>query len=404
MTETWQNWSGGVRCSPARIERPADEAALAAIVAESAGPVRVAGSGHSFTPVCATDGTLLSLEDMTGLISTGSLDGGANTATVWAGTRIVDLGQPLLDAGFGMANMGDIDRQALAGAVSTGTHGSGRTLGSISSQVAGLRLVLADGSLLDCSPTQEPEVFSAARVSIGALGVLSRIMLRVLPAYKLHERTWPAPFDACLEQMPDLIDENRHFEFFWSPRDDACAMKTLNPTDEPVGEIAPAVPAEGRMVRYLGPEYVDWSHRVFPSERTLLFNEMEFAVPKEVGPACVREIRRLMQTRYPEIIWPIEYRTVRADDIPLSPAFGRATVTISIHQAAELSYEAFFRDAETIFRSHNGRPHWGKLHSHTARDLRALYPQFDAFRAVRERLDPRGRFLNDHLRRLLLDG
>jgi FAD/FMN-containing dehydrogenase len=302
-----------------------------------------------------------------------------------------------------MANMGDIDRQALAGAVSTGTHGTGRTLGSISSQVVGLRLVLADGSLLDCSETQEPEVFATARVAIGALGVLARITLRVLPAYKLHERTWPAPFEACVEQLPDLIQNNRHFEFFWSPRDDACAMKTLNLTERPVGVIAPPLPAEGRMVRYLGPEYVDWSHRVFPSERTLLFNEMEFAVPEEAGPACLREIRHLMQTRYPDVIWPIEYRTVRADDIPLSPAYGRATVTISIHQAAELPHEPFFRDAEAIFRSHAGRPHWGKLHSHTARELRALYPELDAFRAVRERLDPGGRFLNDHLRTLLLD-
>ncbi len=180
-------------------------------------------------------------------------------------------------------------------------------------------------------------------------------------------------------------------------------MKTLDPTDEPVGVIAPPVPATGRMVRYLGPEYVDWSHRVFPSERTLLFNEMEFAVPEAAGPDCLREIRALMQTRYPDVIWPIEYRTVREDDVPLSPASGRATVTISIHQAAELSHQAFFRDAEAIFRNHRGRPHWGKLHSHTARALRDLYPRFDAFRAVRERLDPRGRFLNEHLRALLLD-
>lgn len=400
MAETWRNWSGSVRCSPTQIAVPRDETTLAAVVAAGSGTVRVAGSGHSFTPLCATDGTLISLEALTGLIET---DAQAGTATVWAGTRIADLGEPLLAAGFGMANMGDIDRQALAGAVSTGTHGTGRTLGSICSQVAGLRLVLADGSLLDCSPTQEPEVFTAARVAIGALGVLARITLRVLPAYKLHERTWPLRFEACVEQMTDLIASNRHVEFFWSPRDDACAMKTLNPTDAPVGVIAPPQPAEGRMVRYLGPEYVDWSHRVFPSERTLLFNEMEFAVPEVAGPACLREIRRLMQTRYPDVIWPIEYRTVRADDIPLSPAYGRATVTISIHQAAELPHEPFFRDAEAIFRSHAGRPHWGKLHSHTARELQALYPEFDAFRAVRERLDPHGRFLNDHLRTLLLD-
>ena len=400
MAATWQNWSGGVRCSLERIATPTSEAALVEIVAGDSGPVRVAGSGHSFTPVCVTDGTLISLEAMTGLVETGTQ---ASTATLWAGTRIADTGEPLLAAGFGLENMGDIDRQALAGAVSTGTHGTGPTLGNFGTQVAALRLVLADGSLLDCSPTQEPEIFAVARVAVGALGVLSRITLRVLPAYKLHERTWPEPFESALEQMPTLIAENRHFELFWSPAVDACAMKTLNPTDLPIGEIAPPKPATGRMVRYLGPEYVDWSHRVLPSERTLLFNEMEFAVPAENGPDCVREIRALMQTRYPDVIWPIEYRTVRADDIALSPAYGRATVTISIHQAAELAYAAFFADAEAIFRNHHGRPHWGKLHSRTARDLHALYPEFDRFRAVRERLDPQGRFLNDHLRRLFLD-
>lgn len=400
MAETWRNWSGSVRCAPTRIVAPRDEAALAALVAGDRGPVRVAGAGHSFTPLCATDGTLVSLNELTGIVAT---DAQAGTATLWAGTRLHDLGDPLFAAGFGLENMGDIDRQALAGAISTGTHGTGRTLGSLSSQVVGLRLVLANGDLLDCSPEREPELFAAARLSLGALGVISRITLRVLPAYRLHERTWPAPFEECVAHLSTLTTENRHFEFFWSPADDACAMKALNPTERPVGVIAPPAPAEGRMVRYLGPEYVDWSHRVFPSERTLLFNEMEFAVPEEAGPDCLREIRGLMQTRYPEVVWPIEYRTVRADDIPLSPAFGRATVTISIHQAAELPHERFFADAESIFRNHRGRPHWGKLHRHTARELRALYPRFDSFRAVRERLDPKGRFLNGHLRDLLLD-
>lgn len=405
MPEMWTNWSGSVTCAPERIGRPSSESELAAIVAAGGtagivthgGPVRVAGSGHSFTPICETSGTLLSLDAMSGIVE---MDAAAGTATLWAGSKLYDLGEPLLAAGFGLANMGDIDRQALAGAVSTGTHGTGRTLGNFSSQVAGLRIVTATGDLLDCSESVEPEIFHAARVSLGAFGVLSRITLRVLPAYRLHERTWPAPFEACMAQLPDSIEQNRHFEFFWSPRDDACAMKALNPTDRPIGEIAPPIPASGRMPRYLTPERVDWSHRIFPSERNLKFNEMEFAVPAESGPDCLREIRSLMQTRHPEVFWPIEYRTLRADDIPLSPASGRATVTISIHQAVELPREAFFADAEAIFRNYRGRPHWGKLHSHTARELRDVYPQFDAFRAVRERVDPTKRFLNAHLRTL----
>jgi FAD/FMN-containing dehydrogenase len=394
----WQNWSGGVACEPTRIVAPGTEAALRAILANGEGPVRVVGSGHSFTPLCATQGTLISLEKLTGVVGT---DPAAGTATLWAGTRLSDVGEPLLAEGLGLANMGDIDRQTLAGAISTGTHGTGRTLGSISTQVAGLRLILADGNALECSEQREPDVFSAARVSMGTFGVISQVTLHVLPAYRLHERTWPASFDECVEQLPTRVDAMRHFEFFWSPSDDACAMKALNPTDGPIGEIAPPLSAPGRLGRYLTPERVDWSHRIFPSERTLLFNEMEFAVPEEAGPECLRAIRDLMRTRYPEVIWPIEYRTLHADDVPLSPAFDRATVTISIHQAAELPYEQFFSDAESVFRHFHGRPHWGKLHHHTASQLRSLYPRFDSFCAVRERLDPEGRFLSNYLRELL---
>jgi FAD/FMN-containing dehydrogenase len=396
--QRWQNWSGGVTYAPACIVSPSTEAELVTILAAGHGPVRAVGSGHSFTPLCATDGAPISLEGLTGVVAT---DSDAGTATIWAGSRLSDPGEPLLVAGLGLVTMGDIDRQTLAGAISTGTHGTGRTLGSLSTQVVGLRLVLADGSVQECSERDKPEVFSAARVSMGTFGVISQATLRVLPAYRLHERTWPATFGECLEQLPSCVDETRHFEFFWSPADDACAMKSLSPTDRPIGEIAPQLPAPGRLARYLTPERVDWSHRIFPSERTVLFNEMEFAVPEEAGPDCLRAIRDLMLTRHPEVIWPIEYRTVRADDIPLSPAFGRATVTISIHQAAELPYERFFADAEAVFRHYGGRPHWGKLHHHTARELCGLYPQFDVFRALRERLDPQGRFLSSYLRNLL---
>jgi FAD/FMN-containing dehydrogenase len=230
--QRWQNWSGGVTSAPARIVSPSTEAELVAILAAGDEPVRVVGSGHSFTPLCATDGTLISLEGLTGVVAT---DPAAGTATIWAGTRLSDLGEPLLAAGLGLVTMGDIDRQTLAGAISTGTHGTGRTLGSLSTQVVGLRLVLADGSVLECSERREPEVFSAARVSMGTFGVISQVTLRVLPAYRLHEKTWPAPFEECLEQLPSRVDETRHFEFFWSPADDACAMKALTLTDRPIG-------------------------------------------------------------------------------------------------------------------------------------------------------------------------
>ncbi|MFN8513250.1 MAG: D-arabinono-1,4-lactone oxidase [Chloroflexia bacterium] len=381
--------------------RGAAEVAAAVRAATRAGAtVRVAGSGHSFVPLCATDGLLVTLDALHGVVG---VDAERRRATIWAGTKLHRLGPLLHAAGLAMANMGDIDRQSLGGAVGTGTHGTGPTLGSISTQVVGMRLATADGDLLDCSADQDPEGFSAARVAVGALGIATQITLQLLPAYKLHERTWVESFEECMGHLDELIAANRHFEFFWLPTADACAMKALNPTEAEIFTPPPPPPSPpGSLGRYTKPERVDWSYRVLPSERNVRFNEMEFAVPAERGPECLREIRALMQTKHLDVTWAVEYRTLRADDIPLGPAQGRETVTISIHQAAELLPEAFFADAEAIFRNHRGRPHWGKCHSHRADELRALYPRWEAFDAVRARLDPNGRFLNGYLREVLV--
>lgn len=399
----WHNWSGSVGCVPQRIAAPASEAEVAAVVRDAArerATVRVVGSGHSFVPLCATDGVLVTLDALHGVVG---VDPERRRATIWAGTKLHRLGPLLHDAGLAMANMGDIDRQSLGGAVGTGTHGTGPTLGSISTQVVGMRLATADGDLLDCSADQEPDVFSAARVAVGALGIATQITLQLLPTYKLHERTWVEPFEECMAHLDELIAANRHFEFFWLPTADACAMKALNPTEAEIyTPPAPPPSPPGSLGRYTKPERVDWSYRVLPSERNVRFNEMEFAVPAERGPECLREIRELMQTKHRDVTWAVEYRTLRADDIPLGPAHGRETVTISIHQAAELSHAAFFAEAEAILRNHRGRPHWGKCHSHRASELRELYPQWDAFGAVRERIDPAGRFLNGYLREVLV--
>ncbi len=404
MNTSWTNWSGGVTCTPAHLAMPTSEDALLAIFreAERAGwEMRAAGTGHSFVPLCTSAGALLSLDGMQGMINA---DPAAMQATIWAGTKIHQIGAPLLAAGMAMENMGDIDRQSLAGAISTGTHGTGPTLGNISTQVVGLRLLTATGDYLDCAADREPEIFAAARVSLGMLGIITQVTLRTLPAYRLHEHTWVASFDECMDNLDTLIAATRHFEFFWSPGDDACAMKALHPTDAEQWEAPETAPAvTGRLARYVHPDRVDWWYRILPSERTLRFNEMEFSVPAAHGPDCLREIRQLMRDKHPDVTWPVEYRTLHADDIPLSPAYGREAVTISIHQDAALPHRPFFADAEAIFRNHRGRPHWGKMHWHTARDLRDLYPLWDQFQAVRARLDPTGRFLNAYLREMLRD-
>jgi hypothetical protein len=232
-------------------------------------------------------------------------------------------------------------------------------------------------------------------------GIISQIRLRALPAYRLHERSWIASFEECRENVDRLINDNEHFEFFWLPKHDACAIKCLNSTDEPVSApmVIPEAPP-GTVERYLRPERVDWSHRIYPSVRSTPFNEMEFALPFERGWSCLEEIRRLIQDKHPQVIWSVEYRTVAADDLPLSPAFGRKTVAISIHEVASMPYESYFSDAQAIFINHGGRPHWGKIHFCTAAQLRDLYPEWESFWNLRRRIDPRGIFLNDYMRKL----
>jgi FAD/FMN-containing dehydrogenase len=397
----WNNWAGNITARPRQIARPASEAEVAALVREavqSGQSVRVVGSGHSFQPLCATDGLLLSLDDLQGIVATDSASG---LATVWAGTKLHALGGPLLEAGLALENMGDIDRQSVAGAISTGTHGTGPALRNLSSQVVGLRLVTAAGEIVELSVDGDPSLFKAAQVSLGSLGVITQATLRCLPAYRLHERTWAEPFADCMARLDERIAATRHFEFFWVPGEDVAACKALQPVETETWQVSEDPPGlSERLRRYIGPERVDWSHRIFPSERNNRFVEMEFAVPAGDGPACMHEIRALMQQQHPDVQWPVEYRTLAADDSWLSPAYQRESVTISVHQAADLPYADFFADAEAVFRNYRGRPHWGKLHSHTATDFAQLYPRWNDFLALRQELDPEGRFLNGHIRHI----
>jgi FAD/FMN-containing dehydrogenase len=248
--------------------------------------------------------------------------------------------------------------------------------------VAGVKLVTAGGEVVEVSGGD----LKSAALSLGTLGVVVSVTLNLLPAYRLRERLWREPVEHALERLPELAAENRHFEFFWLPETDEADCKALHPSlDETVTTVEPG-------------ERIDWSWRIFPSERTRKFIESEWSVPAEQGPDCFLAIRELMRTRHVEVKWPVEYRTVMGDDLPLSPAFGRDTVAISIHQGAGKPWEDFFRDAQEIFRGFNGRPHWGKWHSLLAKDFAALYPQWDRFVATRRRFDPEGRFLTPYLR------
>jgi FAD-linked oxidoreductase len=423
----WSNWSGGVVCTPREIVAPKDELGLATAVRQGTAPVRVPGTGHSFTPLNATTGTLIDLSAFKGLRS---LDPDTNIATLGAATNLWAIGPLLHPHGRALKNMGDIDRQTLAGVVGTGTHGTGVTLGSLSSEVAGFRLLTANGEILPCTPTENAEIFTAGRTSIGSLGVMIEISMNVRPAYKLVERNFLLPVQELWEKLDGFVKDNRHFEFFWFPYSDVAICKTLNETSdaapEPrsaeamrqrgelgggdartftlINELLPyapfALPAAHRMFSgsMSGATKVRWSHEIFPSPRTVRFNEMEYAVPFEKGPDTIRKLVGEIRKRRINTGFPIEYRTVVADDIWLSPFYQRKTATIAVHQYFRVNTSRLFDMCESIFRSVEGRPHWGKRHTRTAEELVDIYPKFNDFRALRQKLDPNGKFLNPHLR------
>ncbi|HMG52267.1 MAG TPA: D-arabinono-1,4-lactone oxidase [Kofleriaceae bacterium] len=418
MAEPWHNWSGSVAAQPARVAAPRSEAELADVV-RGASSVRVVGAGHSFMPLCATDGALVSLDALDSPVELAEDD---RTAWAPAGWSLRRVAEALWALDHSLPNQGDIDDQALGGAIATGTHGTGEALGSLSTIARGFRMMLADGTVVACSRDAWPALFEAARLSLGLVGVATRIRIDVVPAYRLEQRIERVSLDEVAERFADIAQRHRHAEFFAFPYSDDVFLKTLHPTDdaspfEPPGGDAErewqrvcdrchALPfATGWLQRRLmagirGSRRVGPAHQIFPSERTVRFEEMEYEVPRDAGFPALREAIRWIRRRRRAVIFPFEFRWTAADDIWLSPFNRGPCASISVHQYARRSWQALFRDLEPIFRDHAGRPHWAKRHTLTAPDVFALYPRAAEFCAVRREVDPQGKFANDHLTRL----
>lgn len=431
-TATWRNWSGRVTADPAEIAHPADTAEIAAIVASAASAgrrVKPVGSGHSFTEIAVTDGVQLRLDRLSGLTD---VDTATGLVTVRGGTPLHVLGPRLAEHGLAMENLGDIDRQTITGATSTGTHGTGAAFGGIATQIRGMELVLADGSVVRCSPTENPRLLEFARVGLGALGVVSELTLRCVPSFALHVIDEPMPLAEVLERLDDLVAENDHFEFFWFPYTETALTRRFArlPADTrlaPVNRFAhwfddrvvtnvgfdalnristrlPAfVPTANRIVSgsLSRREYTDLSHRVFASRRDVRFNEGEYAFGREHTRDLLGEIRRWLATAEQRVSFPLEVRFVAADDIPLAPTYRRTSGYIAFHQYHRMDHQPFFGAMEDIFATVGGRPHWGKMHRLDAAELRGRYPRFDEFTALRAELDPAGIFANPYLDRVL---
>ncbi|PWI45225.1 D-arabinono-1,4-lactone oxidase [Streptomyces sp. ICBB 8177] len=431
-TTTWRNWAGNVTATPRRVVTPASVDELADAVrraAEDGLTAKAVGTGHSFTAAAATEGVLIRPERLTAIRR---IDADAGTVTVEAGLPLHRLNRALHAAGLSLTNMGDIMEQTVAGATSTGTHGTGRASGSLSAQVTALELVTADGSVLTCSASRNADVFAAARLGLGALGVVASLTFAVEPAFLLTAREEPMPFARVTEEFGQLVADNEHFEFYWFPHTGNCNTKRNNRSAGPaaplpalrgwlddellsngvfqaacaLGKAVPAaIPGIARLSsRALSARtYTDTAYKVFTSPRRVRFVEMEYAVPREAAVPALRELKAMVERSDLRISFPVEVRVAPADDITLSTASGRDSAYIAVHMYRGSRYQEYFTAVERIMTAHEGRPHWGKLHTRDAAYLAGVYPRFGEFTALRDRLDPARVFGNDYLRRILGD-
>lgn len=417
----WRNWSGGLVGHPAGRFSPISEAQLQEVLAATRGPIRPVGSSHSFSPLVPTDGHLIVIDQLQGLLDH---DPDRLSATFGAGTRLGDMGAALAGVGQAMLNLPDIDRQTLAGATATATHGTGIDFTCLSGFVTALRLITPQGRAIDLAPGDE--LFDAARVSVGALGVITQMTLQNRAPYRLKANNWVQPIEEVLEAFDESAARHRHFEMFPLTHSRYALVLSIDETDEAIDNPAPSpeeaaafgaamagwaqLPPRERMplidglARQIGPtSAVDESYRILSNVRNNRFNEMEYSVPLEAGAPCLREILKAIIDNEVDVVFPLEYRYVKRDDTWLSMSAGDEDhAAISIHRVAGEDYRPYFDLIEPIFWKYGGRPHWGKVHSLGAPELTNLYPSFRDFQEVRAQLDPGGRLLNEHLHKLFV--
>ncbi len=417
----WTNWSGNQSNSAAKLIQPRNEDELREIVINSAGPIRVAGSGHSFTPIVSTNGTIINLDHMGGVIST---DPANLRATVRAGGRLRDLSPELEKSGLAFRNLGDINVQSFAGASATGTHGTGQEFGSISSEITAIRIMTANGDIVEGSVDNNPELIKAAQVSVGALGVIIEATVNLCPSYNLHRRTWVEPIGSILESIEEKWHSNRNYEFFYIPFSGFGINIQHNTTDEDETERPPSEDEEALaairairdktkwskflrrkllstgLKRSKGEDVIGPSWKLLASPRETRFNEMEYHLPPNTALDALSEVITYIEKYRSDVFFPIEVRKTAGDEAWLSPFQGGARVSIAVHAAGDEDHSWFFEGVEPIFRSAGGRPHWGKLHSLEYDDLKELYPDFSKFLSLRKKMDPAGRFMTPSLAKL----
>lgn len=419
----WSNWSGNQTCQPAERSRPRNLEGLLKTLKETTGKIRAVGAGHSFSGLVPTDETLLSMTRFRGI---SNINKETKEVTVGAGMRLAALGDELWENELGMINMPDINTQAMAGAIATSTHGTGQKFGSLSSYVTGLTLATANGELIKCSKDENKDIFDAARCNIGSLGIVTDITMQMRDTYYLKERSEMLPLDEAFEKMEELRKQKAHFEAYGLPHANHMLIIEFEEVSKEVSDANQADAVSGDAYetfktlanvidtapflrglimniapRTVGVEerYGPWN-KIFGNVRDIRFNEMEYTVPAEDGLACFREVLETIKKKDIDVIFPIEYRYIKEDDIWLSQFYGRPGAAISVHNFHDKPYMPYFAEMEAIFDRYQGRPHWGKLHSKTEADFAKLYPRWEDFKRIRDQLDPDRRFINKHLEKI----
>ena len=429
QTTRWSNWAGNQQTGSVLVSKPQTESELQQVVqnAQASGRrVKAVGSGHSFTAIAVAEEVLVDLSKYDEILAIDKIN---QTVTVQSGIQLSKLNQALYENSLAMQNLGDIAYQTIAGAISTSTHGTGAKFTGIANQVVALRVVLADSSIVECSANVNAELFSCARVGLGAIGLISTVTLKVVPAFNLAVIEEPMRLDEVLQNLDLHVDSNDHFEFFWVPHTGWALTKRNNRNNLPIEpmskmshwysktlmenyafgavcmlgkarpslipKLAKALPSSGRN------EYSDASHKVFASKRIIKFYEMEYAIPREACAEALNRVRRMVTDSGFFLNFPVEVRFTAPDEIPLSTASNRESAYIAVHIYKGMNYVPYFTEVESIMNSYQGRPHWGKLHFQNASTLASRYPQWDVFQSVRNQVDPKRMFSNQYLETVL---
>ncbi len=428
MSKNWKNWAETVNIQVEDILKPSSEEEMRMIIQQAnqnKKTIRMVGNGHSFSDLIKTNSLLVSMDNWSGLLD---VDSKNKIARIKSGSNIKTVGEWLFDNGLAQENLGDIDVQSIAGAFSTGTHGTGISFGTLSTQIKQLTFINGLGQKITCSEEENKEIFKAAQVSLGALGMITEYEIQCQEKYVLELKNIKGNLYNCLENLEKYKSENRNFEFYYFPFTDIVQMKFSNITDKEaksggigqylndiilengalkvVSEISRIFPSQSRRVSKLCGALVGesqrctWSHQVFATARWVKFTEMEYNIPTEHFSDCLLEIKEKIEAEHYDLHFPIECRFVKQDDIYLSPAYQRDSAYIAVHMYKGMPHEKYFNDIENIFKKYNGRPHWGKMHTRTANDLKELYPKWNDFLKIRKEMDPNGIFLNPHLKEL----